>query len=63
MTDIYNDESYKEVYYWEYCKTCKHEKKAETEKPCCHCLDNPVNQYTNKPVDYDPVDRKKGERK
>lgn len=63
MPDIYYDDSYKEVYFGEYCKTCKHEKKAETEKPCRHCLDNPVNQYTHKPVDYDPIVKKKGEKK
>lgn len=53
----YHDDTYKEVYFHQYCKTCKHELKAETEKPCRHCLDNPVNLYSNKPVDWEEKDK------
>ena len=24
----------------------------ETEKPCCECIDNPVNEYSHIPVNY-----------
>lgn len=58
MPDIYYDDSYKIVRFGKHCKTCKYEKKAETEKPCCHCLDHPVNQYTDKPVDYKSAEGK-----
>lgn len=53
----YHDDTYKEVYFHQYCKTCKHELKAETEKPCRRCLDNPVNLYSNKPVDWEEKDK------
>ena len=43
----------KEVYFDEYCKTCKHFDKKEHEKPCYECLDEPVNQYSHKPVKYE----------
>lgn len=52
------EESYKEVYFHEFCKTCKHEKKAETEDPCYDCLMEPVNLYSHKPVKYKSVDGK-----
>lgn len=47
------DESYKEVYFHGYCKTCKHEKEAETDDPCWKCLENPVNVYSHKPTHWE----------
>lgn len=44
------EEGYKEVYFGEYCKTCKHEKLEEDKDPCHDCLNNPVNVYSHKPV-------------
>ena len=44
---------YKEVYYDQYCKTCKHEKIEEMREPCCECLDNPVNAHSHKPVKWE----------
>lgn len=44
------EEIYKEVYFGEYCKTCKHEKLAEDKDPCHECLNNPMNAYSHKPV-------------
>lgn len=44
---------YKEVYFHEYCKKCKHEKKEETEEPCDECLSEPLNLDTHCPVRYD----------
>lgn len=47
------DDGMKEVYFDQYCKTCKHEKVLEVDTPCDECLSNPVNQYSHKPVKYE----------
>lgn len=47
------EESYKEVYFDQYCKNCKYEKLKEEEDPCCRCLEHPVNLYSHKPVMYE----------
>ena len=52
------EETYKEVYFHDYCKTCKHEKKAETEDPCWKCLENPVNVYSHKPTHWEGKEKK-----
>lgn len=44
------EDIYKEVYYDQYCKTCKHFNKKEVEDPCDDCLNEPVNVYSHKPV-------------
>lgn len=44
------EDTYKEVYFSQYCKTCKYEKLAESEDPCDSCLNEPVNVYSHKPV-------------
>lgn len=49
-----HSEDYKEVLFDQYCPTCEHEPKKETEDPCCHCLDEPTNLYSHKPVNYEP---------
>lgn len=46
------DDSYKEVYFHEYCKTCKHRNKKETDDPCDDCLNEPVNLYSHKPTKW-----------
>lgn len=46
------DDNYKEVYFAEYCKTCKYEKTPEVEMPCTECLDYPVNLYSHKPINW-----------
>lgn len=43
---------YKEVRFDEYCETCKYESKKEDEDPCDECLNNPVNLYSKKPVNW-----------
>lgn len=40
----------KEVYFGDYCKTCKYEKSLESEDPCYDCLNEPVNEDSHKPV-------------
>lgn len=54
-----NSEGYKEVYFHEYCKTCKHYNKNDmTKDPCNECLDEYSNLYTHKPVKYEPKESK-----
>lgn len=44
---------YKEVYFNQYCKTCKHVALEETDKPCEECLKHPVNLHSHKPVKWE----------
>lgn len=46
-------QSYKEVYFHEYCKSCKYEKVENTETPCDECLSEPTNLNSHKPVKYE----------
>ena len=52
------EESYKEVYFGEYCKTCKFEKDDEddVDSPCYDCLAMPMNTYSHKPANWKPKD-------
>ena len=43
----------KEVYFDQYCPTCQHSALKETEEPCETCLNEPVNQYSHKPVKWE----------
>lgn len=43
----------KEVYFYEYCQTCKHLDVDEHEDPCDECLHNPSNQYSHTPVKWE----------
>lgn len=45
-----NSEDYKEVYFHDYCKTCKYEKIPECEDPCNECLEYPMNLYSHRPI-------------
>ena len=47
------EEGYKEVYFNEYCQSCKFKDLKEDETPCDECLSNPVNVYSHKPVKYE----------
>ena len=49
----YADDNYKEVYFHEYCKLCKHEKVANEDDPCTGCLENPYNINSHKPVNWE----------
>ena len=46
------DNSEKEVYFYEYCKTCKYSELKGDEEPCNECLENPTNTYSHKPVNH-----------
>jgi len=43
---------YKEVRFDKYCSSCEHEDVNEAEDPCNKCLTNPVNEYSQKPVNW-----------
>lgn len=51
------EDIYKEVYFDQYCKTCKYEKTKEEDDPCDECMSEPVNLFSHKPVKW----TKKGE--
>ena len=51
-------QSYKEVYFDQYCKSCKHKDLKETEEPCDECLSEPTNLDSHKPVRYDKKETK-----
>ena len=46
------EDVYKEVYFDQYCKTCKYENLPETDDPCDECLQETVNVYSHKPVKW-----------
>lgn len=52
------EEIYKEVYFYQYCKTCKFNKTSMDDDPCAECLSNPVNTYSHKPVNYKEYEKK-----
>lgn len=45
----------KEVYFHQYCQTCKHREKSEGEDPCWDCLDQPWNEHSHKPINWKPA--------
>lgn len=51
-------QAYKEVYFHEYCKKCKHEKVKDTEEPCNECLGEPTNWNSHRPVKYEKKETK-----
>ena len=42
----------KEVRFDLYSSKCKHAKVVEWESPCNECLEQPVNEGTQKPVNF-----------
>lgn len=44
-----HDNNMKEVYFSEYCKTCKNEKLNESEDPCNECLGEGGRENSHKP--------------
>ena len=45
-------DGYKEVYFDQYCNTCKNKNIKESKDPCNECLSNPLNLYSHKPINY-----------
>ena len=48
--DLYE---FKEVYFHQYCKTCKYKELKDHEKPCDECLDEPINLHSHKPTKWE----------
>ena len=46
------EEFYKEVYFDRYCERCEHFSEDDGEDPCNECLENFVNTYSHKPVNF-----------
>ena len=46
-------QEYKEVYFHQFCKKCKHWELADNDDPCDECLSEPVNLNSHRPVNYD----------
>ena len=49
---------YKEVYFNQYCKTCKHKDVKDTDEPCNECLSEPIKLYSHKPVKWEEKEKK-----
>lgn len=45
-----------EVFFGEYCKTCKYKNYSETDCPCSECIAEPVNLYSHKPIRWEGSD-------
>ena len=43
----------KEVYFYEYCKKCKHKDKQEDSQPCAECLKVGAREFSHKPLKYE----------
>lgn len=54
-----DEQTYKEVYFDQYCKKCKHEKVDDKEPPCYECLGEPLNWNSHKPVKYEEKETKR----
>lgn len=54
-----DQQSYKEVYYHQYCPTCKHRKVKNVDEPCDECLSEPLNWNTHRPVNYEEKETSK----
>jgi len=46
----------KEVRFDIYCKTCKNYKLDESQDPCNECLNEPSNENSHKPVNWEEAD-------
>lgn len=51
------NEGYLEVYFDQYCKSCKYCDQNETLDPCNECLATPGNLYSHKPVNWEEPDK------
>lgn len=48
----------KEVYFDQYCKSCKHHGLEESKDPCNDCLAEPGNTNSHKPMNYESKNNK-----
>lgn len=42
----------KEVYFDNFCSQCEFKNNAENQTPCDECLEEPVNEFSHKPVKF-----------
>ena len=49
MSDISNHEH---IVSFVFCKFCEHKDKAESEEPCCDCLEYPTNLESYRPIHF-----------
>jgi hypothetical protein len=54
-----NEDGFKEVYFHNFCKSCKHCNVEDVDDPCNECLEEPINLYSHKPVKYEEDENKK----
>lgn len=52
------EQQYKFVDFDEWCKTCAHLLRDETEYPCYNCLANATNLYSHKPTHWKEDERR-----
>lgn len=58
-----SDEELREVDFETYCKACKYEGRKEEQIPCCYCLEEPLNLYSQKPVKWEAKEKEKAKSK
>lgn len=51
------DNDYREVRFDIYCDKCKHDKLKEVDEPCLECLDNPTNEYSDIPINFEKKEK------
>ena len=47
------EQEYQEVAFYKYCEKCKHFISEESEEVCNECLENPIRQYSEKPINFE----------
>ena len=47
----------KEVYFNEYCSSCRYSNDRESSEICGECLDEPYNYDSHKPVNYEEKEK------
>lgn len=50
----------KEVYFCKYCPNCTYFETDEQNEPCNTCLTYFYNQYSHKPILYEPKEKNNG---
>lgn len=53
----------KEVYFDQYCKSCKYHGLEESKDPCNDCLAEPSNTNSHKPMNYESKNNLDAEKK
>lgn len=49
-------EGYKFVSFKDYCPICRYKDVNGGEDPCDECLHHPINDYSEKPVNFKPAE-------